>query len=126
MARDMDVVEQRGPASVAHRRTIGREARERVARGGLAACPDGPVDPVALLRGQDADRVPELLPIRYERMAASPFAYYRGSAVVMAADLATGPTTGLRAQLCGDAHLSNFGVFATPERRLVFDVNFFD
>src|SRR5665213_3577259 len=71
-------------------------------------------------------RVPELVPIRYGRMAASPFAYFRGAALPMAADLATVPQTGIRVQLCGDAHLSNFGGFASPERDLVFDVNDFD
>jgi uncharacterized protein (DUF2252 family) len=83
-------------------------------------------DPVGLLQEQDGDRLPHLLPIKYGRMAASPFAFLRGSAVVMAADLAATPSTGLIVQLCGDAHLSNFGVFATPERKLVFDINDFD
>jgi uncharacterized protein (DUF2252 family) len=84
------------------------------------------LDPLELLRRQDAGRVPELLPIRYGRMVASPFTFYRGAAAVMSADLAGSATSGLRAQLCGDAHLSNFGVYATPERRLVFDMNDFD
>ena len=70
--------------------------------------------------------MPELVPIRYGRMLVSPFAFFRGAALIMAADLAPTPVTGLRAQLCGDAHLSNFGVFASPERRLVFDINDFD
>ena len=83
-------------------------------------------DPVELLERQAATRVPELVPIRYGRMLVSPFTFYRGAALVMAADLAGTPTTGLRAQLCGDAHLSNFGIFASAERRLVFDVNDFD
>jgi len=83
-------------------------------------------DPVALLMSQDASRVPELLPIRYGRMSASPFTFYRGAALVMATDLAATPTTTLTTQLCGDAHLSNFGVYASPERRLVFDLNDFD
>jgi uncharacterized protein (DUF2252 family) len=83
-------------------------------------------DPLATLAAQDVDRVPELVPIRYGRMLTSAFAFYRGGAAVMAADLAAGPDTGLRAQLCGDAHLSNFGVFAAPDRRLVFDCNDFD
>src|SRR5579871_961732 len=83
-------------------------------------------DPVALLEDQAADREPELVPIRYGRMAASPFAFFRGAAAVMAADLATTPVTGLRVQACGDAHLSNFGQFATPERNLIFDINDFD
>jgi uncharacterized protein (DUF2252 family) len=83
-------------------------------------------DPVALLEGQAASRVPELVPIRYGRMLLSPLAFLRGSAAVMSADLATTPHSGLRAQLCGDAHLANFGIYASPERRLVFDVNDFD
>jgi uncharacterized protein (DUF2252 family) len=82
--------------------------------------------PVDLLTEQDATRVPELVPIRHGRMLASPFTFYRGAAAVMAADLATTPTAGLGVQLCGDAHLSNFGVFAAPDRRLVFDCNDFD
>jgi uncharacterized protein (DUF2252 family) len=79
-----------------------------------------------VLREQEADRVSELLPIRHERMAQSPFTFFRGAAAVMAEDLSTTPTSGLRVQACGDAHLLNFGVFATPERRLVFDINDFD
>jgi uncharacterized protein (DUF2252 family) len=83
-------------------------------------------DPVGLLLGQAASRVPELVPIRHGRMLVSPFTFYRGAALPMAADLAGTPASGLRVQLCGDAHLSNFGAFASPERRLVFDVNDFD
>ena len=83
-------------------------------------------DPVGLLVGQAKTRVPELVPIRHGRMLVSPFTFYRGAALVMAADLATTPTSGLRVQLCGDAHLSNFGAYASPERRLVFDLNDFD
>jgi uncharacterized protein (DUF2252 family) len=83
-------------------------------------------DPVALLLSQAKTRVPELVPIRHGRMLASPFAFYRGGALIMAADLHTTPTPGLRVQLCGDAHLSNFGAYASPERRLVFDINDFD
>jgi uncharacterized protein (DUF2252 family) len=85
-----------------------------------------PRDPVALLEEQAVSRVPELVPIRYGRMLASPFAFYRGGALIMAADLAPTPSSGLRVQLCGDAHLSNFGVFGSPERNLVFDMNDFD
>ena len=88
--------------------------------------PDGSRDPVGLLLEQAKTRVPELVPIRHGRMLVSPFTYYRGAALPMAADLATTPTSGLRVQLCGDAHLSNFGAFASPSRRLVFDVNDFD
>jgi uncharacterized protein (DUF2252 family) len=83
-------------------------------------------DPVGLLLGQAASRVPELVPIRHGRMLASPFAFFRGAALPMAADLARVPSSGLRAQLCGDAHLANFGAYASPERRLVFDLNDFD
>ncbi len=83
-------------------------------------------DPVELLSRQGPSRVADLLPIRYGRMVSSPFAFYRGAALVMAADLATTPSSGLRTQLCGDAHLSNFGFYASPERHLVFDLNDFD
>ncbi|GAA1583023.1 DUF2252 domain-containing protein [Kribbella hippodromi] len=83
-------------------------------------------DPVGLLMTQDADRVPDLVPIRYGRMLVSPFTFYRGAALVMAADLAQSTPTGLTVQACGDAHLSNFGAYASPERRLVFDINDFD
>ena len=88
--------------------------------------PDASRDPVGLLLKQAAGRVPELVPIRHGRMLVSPFTFYRGAALPMAADLATTPTSGLRVQLCGDTHLSNFGAFASPERRLVFDLNDFD
>ncbi len=84
------------------------------------------LEPLALLAEQAETRVPELVPIRYGRMAASPFAYYRGAALPMAADLATMPQSGLTVQLCGDAHLSNFGGFASPEREMIFDINDFD
>ena len=83
-------------------------------------------DPVGLLLGQAESRVPELVPVRHGRMLVSPFAYYRGAALPMAADLAGTRSSGLRVQLCGDAHLLNFGAFASPERRLVFDLNDFD
>lgn len=88
--------------------------------------PRGSRDPVALLLSQAKARVPELVPIRHGRMLVSPFTFYRGAASVMAADLHTTPTSDLRVQLCGDAHLSNFGAYASPERRLVFDINDFD
>ncbi len=110
---------------------------ERLARGKKARAlaplsshaeftPDAHRDPVGLLIEQAKTRDPELVPVRYGRMLASAFAFYRGAALPMAADLASTPASGLRAQLCGDAHLSNFGAFASPERRLVFDVNDFD
>ena len=83
-------------------------------------------DPIEILIESSVDRVPHLIPIRYGRMLQSPFAFFRGAAAIMAADLACTPITGLRVQACGDCHLLNFGVFATPERRLIFDVNDFD
>jgi uncharacterized protein (DUF2252 family) len=83
-------------------------------------------DPVAILEGQADSRVPELVPIRYGRMLVSPFTFYRGAAAVMTADLARTPASGIDVQLCGDAHLLNFGLFGSPERRMVFDVNDFD
>ena len=83
-------------------------------------------DPVAILEEQSAERIPELIPLRYARMASSAFAFYRGGASIMAADLAGTATSGLRAQLCGDAHLLNFGLFETPERSLIFGLNDFD
>ena len=93
-----------------------------------AAWDGGPTgrDPVAILTAQETTRVPELIAIRHERMSISPFAFFRGSAAVMAADLANTPTTDLRVQLCGDAHLSNFGGYQSPEREMVFDINDFD
>jgi uncharacterized protein (DUF2252 family) len=106
----------------------GRTARKEVPRsshGRWEPAADRP-DPVALLEDQAASRVPELVPIRYGRMLVSPFTFYRGAALIMAADLAITPVTGVTVQLCGDAHLSNFGLFGTPERRLLFDINDFD
>ena len=102
-----------------------RKQAPRGSHGEWSPAPDRP-DPLGLLQAQDQGRLEHLLPIKYGRMLESPFAFLRGSAVVMAADLATTPTTGLDVVLCGDAHLSNFGVFATPERKLVFDINDFD
>jgi uncharacterized protein (DUF2252 family) len=109
-------------------RSRGREQRSLVPRLSHAqwAPPDDRPDPVTLLEEQARARVPDLVPIRYGRMAASPFAYFRGAAAPMAWDLAHTPTTGIRVQACGDAHLLNFGMFAAPDRRLVFDVNDFD
>jgi uncharacterized protein (DUF2252 family) len=104
----------------------GKAARGSVPRAAHAELAAGSRDPVRILARQDESRVSELVPIRYQRMLASPFAFFRGAAAVMAADLAQGPAAGLEAQLCGDAHLSNFGVFSAPDRRLVFDCNDFD
>jgi uncharacterized protein (DUF2252 family) len=106
----------------------GRDARKQAPRsshGRWEPAPDRP-DPIALLEEQAESRVPELVPIRYGRMLASPFTFYRGAALIMAADLAETPTSGVTVQLCGDAHLSNFGLFGTPERKMIFDINDFD
>ncbi|MEZ5094636.1 DUF2252 domain-containing protein, partial [Nocardioides sp.] len=114
--------------TLADRERRGRVARAEVPRSELGAwlpAADRP-DPVALLMGQEESRVQDLVPLRHARMAVSPFAFYRGSALVMASDLASQPRTALDVQLCGDAHLSNFGVFGAPDRTLVFDVNDFD
>lgn len=115
-------------ATVAERRALGKAARAAVPRKSHASWAPAPdrADTVDLLEQQAAARVPELVPIRYGRMAASSFAFYRGAALPMAADLASLPRVPLEVQLCGDAHLSNFGGFASPERALVFDMNDFD
>jgi uncharacterized protein (DUF2252 family) len=113
--------------TVEERAARGKAARAVVPRSSHAEfTPMSGRDPVSMLVGQGANRVPELLPVRYGRMSGSPFAFYRGSALVMAADLSTTAVSGLTVQACGDAHLSNFGVFGSPERRLVFDINDFD
>jgi uncharacterized protein (DUF2252 family) len=114
-------------ASPEQRAASGKAARAKAPLEAHAEFrPAGSRDPVALLLGQAKTRVPELVPIRHGRMLVSPFTFYRGAALVMAADLHTTPTSGLGVQLCGDAHLSNFGAYASPERRLVFDLNDFD
>ncbi|WP_280462970.1 DUF2252 domain-containing protein [Nocardia carnea] len=111
----------------AQRIECGARQRERIPFDALAEVGTGDDrDPLALLESQAVTRIPDLAPVRYGRMATSPFAFFRGAALVMADDLARLPSTGLCTQLCGDAHLSNFGLFATPERRLAFDVNDFD
>src|SRR5215204_2857719 len=115
-------------ASYQQRLERGRVVRRVAPRGSHAVwapAPDRP-DPLDLLEAQDRDRIPYLIPIRYSRMMASPFAFMRGSAIVMARDLASTPKTGIQAQLCGDAHLLNFGAYASPERALLFDLNDFD
>src|SRR3954466_4147165 len=127
-----------GPRAAAAGRVEHFTVAERAARG-KATRAEGPrtshaegepaahrPDPVELLEEQAQTRVPELVPIRYGRMLVSPFTFYRGAAYLMAADLANEPRTGLHVQLCGDAHLSNFGAYAAPDRRLVFSVNDFD
>jgi uncharacterized protein (DUF2252 family) len=117
----------------AHLTVDQRVARGQAARAGAprsshgkwAPAPDRP-DPVALLEEQAASRVPMLVPVRYGRMLVSPFTFYRGAALIMASDLAATPVSGVTVQLCGDAHLSNFGLFGTPERQMIFDINDFD
>ena len=112
----------------AERQVRGKAARAEVPReshAGWQPPPDRP-DPVALLESQATSRLPDLVPVRYGRMMESPFTYYRGAALPMASDLATTPSCGLIVQACGDAHLSNFGLFGSPERKLIFDVNDFD
>jgi uncharacterized protein (DUF2252 family) len=114
--------------SRSERLNMGKELRTQAPRsshGNWSPASDRS-DPINLLQAQDETRVQKLVPIKYGRMLESPFAFLRGSAAVMAADLASSPTTGLEAVLCGDAHLSNFGTFASPERRLIFDINDFD
>jgi uncharacterized protein (DUF2252 family) len=114
--------------TVAERVARGKAARAEVPRSSHASfepAADRP-DPIKLLERQAETRVPELVPIRYGRMLVSPFTFYRGAALIMASDLAATPRSGLTVQCCGDAHLSNFGAFASPERRLVFDINDFD
>ena len=113
--------------SRADRAARGKQARAQAPLDSHAEfAPGKSRDPVGLLLEQAKSRVPELVPVRHGRMLVSPFTFYRGAALPMAADLAGTPASGLRVQLCGDAHLSNFGAFASPERRLVFDVNDFD
>src|SRR5947209_5480641 len=114
--------------TVAERIALGKAARAKVSRrahGEWEAAPHRR-DPIELLEEQAQTRVPGLVPIRYGRMLISAFTFFRGGAYLMASDLANGPRTGLQAQLCGDSHLSNFGVFAAPDRRLVFSINDFD
>ena len=119
---------RRAHLTVDQRVARGRAARTeapRSAHGRWAPAPDRP-DPVALLEEQAASRVPMLVPIRHGRMLVSPFTFYRGAALIMASDLARTPVSGITVQLCGDAHLSNFGLFGTPERQMLFDINDFD
>jgi uncharacterized protein (DUF2252 family) len=117
-----------GHLTVAERAARGKTARAEVPRESHAdlCLPQDRPDPIALLEEQSAERVPELVPVRYGRMMVSPFTYYRGAALPMASDLSYTPVSGLAVQACGDAHLSNFGIFGSAERRLIFDVNDFD
>ena len=114
--------------SAAERAARGKAARSEVPRASHAEWEPSSArpDPIGLLEQQAQTRVPELVPIRYGRMLVSPFTFYRGAALIMASDLAATPRSGVRVQLCGDAHLSNFGIFGTPERNMMFDVNDFD
>ena len=114
--------------SLDERQAKGRQASDQTppsSHSGWHPAADRP-DPVALLEEQDLTREQDLVPVRHGRMMVSPFTFYRGGAKIMAADLKDTPVAGLNAQLCGDAHLSNFGLFASPERRLLFDLNDFD
>jgi len=115
-------------ASVEERLAAGKALRDTLPREQHAACSPAPGrdDPVRILEMQNATRLPQLVPVRYARMLESPFAFLRGSAAVMAADLAPTPATGILVQACGDMHVSNFGVYASAERRLVFGINDFD
>ncbi|MET9403651.1 DUF2252 domain-containing protein [Kitasatospora sp. NPDC002965] len=115
-------------ATPEERAALGRAARRRAPRSSHAAYepPKGRPDPLGILESQSARRVPELVPIRYSRMSESPFRFYRGAAAIMASDLAGSPDSGIRAQLCGDAHMLNFRLLASPERQLLFDINDFD
>jgi uncharacterized protein (DUF2252 family) len=124
----MAVKRQVAHPSLDERRAAGRQARDRTPPSSHAGWhpATGRPDPVALLEEQDITREPDLIPVRHGRMMVSPFTFYRGAAKIMAADLKDTPVAGLDAQLCGDAHLSNFGAFASPERRLLFDLNDFD
>ncbi|WP_027819490.1 DUF2252 domain-containing protein [Paraburkholderia bannensis] len=112
--------------TLARRREIGRAARERARRSQHAEIGDTDRDPVDLLKQNSAGRVSALVPLRYGRMGVSPFTFYRGSAIIQAHDLGATVNTGIAFPICGDAHLSNFGGFATPERQLIFDLNDFD
>ncbi|WP_417555243.1 DUF2252 domain-containing protein [Microbacterium sp.] len=114
------------PASRAQRHAQGRRARDTAPRSSLGRLGDEARDPLGILTAQNATRVTELVPLRVERMSASPFTFYRGTAALMAADLATSPSSGILVASCGDAHVSNFGFYASPERELVFDLNDFD
>ena len=116
------------PATIDDRRARGKAARKRARRGGLGHWEerDRGHDALSTILAQNKIRVPELVPIRHYRMAVSPWNYYRGAAAVMAGDLASQPDSGLIVQLCGDAHVLNFGLWATPERNLSFDLRDFD
>jgi len=124
----ISILEEQNAPTIAESRAAGKALRARVPRASHATwspAPDRP-DPISLLEESNRSRIAALVPLRYGRMTTSPFAFLRGSAVVMAGDLAMTPITGIQVQACGDAHLANFGTYATPERNQVFDVNDFD
>src|SRR5271167_117672 len=114
--------------SLTELRAMGKSLREKCPRGSHALwkAPANRPDPLRLLEQSNKGRIKELIPIRYGRMLRTPFTFYRGAALSMAADLAGTPATGLRVQACGDCHLLNFGAYATPERRVAFDINDLD
>ena len=116
---------RRTPAERAERGKAARREVPRESHADYESTSQRP-DPIGIIEGQSAKRVPELIPIRYGRMSESPFRFYRGAAAIMASDLAATPQTGIRAQLCGDAHMLNFRLLASPERNLMFDINDFD
>ena len=120
--------QEQNAGTLAERRAAGKELRNRVPRSSHAQWTPAAdrTSPLRLLEEQNRSRLPQLVPLRFARMAASPFAFLRGSAIVTAQDIATTPVTGINVQVCGDAHLNNFGIYATPERNQVFDVNDFD
>jgi uncharacterized protein (DUF2252 family) len=124
----MLVPRRTAPGTALDRRAGGRQARGRVRRRDHVELPAETLrrDPLAVIEETDEGRIPELIPVRHGRMAASPFAFYRGGAAIMAGDLALTPSSRLRVQLCGDCHVANFGLYGTPERNLVFDLNDFD
>ena len=115
-------------STLAERTARGKAARESLPRKAMGVYEPSAhrPDPIALLEEQEETRVPNLLPLRHERMGVSAFTFYRGTAIIMASDLGAQDSSGLQVQLCGDAHLSNFGLFAAPDRVPVFDVNDFD
>ncbi|MEU1971356.1 DUF2252 domain-containing protein [Microbacterium sp. NPDC019599] len=114
------------PTTVQERMALGKDARNALSRGALAHLTPKDRDPLGILDAQNATRIPELVPLRIERMSASPFAFYRGTAAIQAADLAADRHSGILVASCGDAHVSNFGFFASPQRTLMFDLNDFD
>ncbi|PBC70717.1 uncharacterized protein (DUF2252 family) [Streptomyces sp. TLI_235] len=128
MAKDQSTATPAAHATPEERAARGREARRTAPRSSHAEYRPGPErpDPLAILEAQSAKRVSELVPIRYSRMSESPFRFYRGAAAIMASDLAGSPDSGIHAQLCGDAHMLNFRLLASPERQLLFDINDFD